>query len=180
MDFGKLAAERYSVRKFDPKPVEEDKLSAILMAGRIAPTACNNQPQRILVLRNKADMEKLATCSPCTFGAPMALVVCCDNAAAWVRPFDNDNSGRVDASIVTTHMILQAADLGLGTTWVANFDPVAVSERFGLPKNLTPVALLPLGYPAADAKINPLHFDKLPEKDIVFYDSFCSERSRLD
>lgn len=172
MDFEKLAAERYSLRQFDPRPVEEDKLRLILKAGRIAPTACNNQPQRILVLRDKAAMEKLATCSPCTFGAPMALVICCDNDASWVRPFDNDNSGVVDAAIVTSHMMLQAADLGLGTTWVGYFDPAAVSERFGLPKNLTPVALLPLGYPAADAKINPLHFDRLPEKNIVFYDSF--------
>ncbi len=172
MDFEKLAAERYSLRQFDPRPVEEDKLQLILKAGRIAPTACNNQPQRILVLRDKASMEKLATCSPCTFGAPMALVVCCDNDVSWVRPYDNDNSGVVDAAIVTSHMMLQAADLGLGTTWVGYFDPAAVSERFGLPANLTPVALLPLGYPAADAKINPLHYDKLPEKEVVFYEGF--------
>ncbi len=172
MDFAKLAEERYSVRKFDPRPVEAKKVEAILTAGRIAPTACNNQPQRILVIDDAEGMAKLKKCTSCTFGAPMAFIICFDKAESWVRPFDNDNSGVVDASIVTTHMMLQAADLGLGTTWVGYFDPAKVTAEFKLPENFVPVAVLPLGHPAADAKINPLHYKKALPEEIVFYRDF--------
>lgn len=169
MNFAKLAEERYSVRKFDQQPVEKEKMEAILKAGRIAPTACNNQPQRILVIDDAGGMEKLKKCTTYTFGAPMAFIICFDKTKSWVRPFDSDNSGVVDASIVTTHMMLQAADLGLGTTWVGHFDPAKVVKEFSLPERFVPVAVLPLGYPAADAEINPLHFKKIAEEEMVFY-----------
>jgi nitroreductase len=172
MDFAKLSEERYSVRKFAKTPVEKEKLDRILQAGLNAPTACNNQPQRLLVIRDAAGMEKLRQCTPYTFGAPMALLVCFDKSKSWVRPFDGDNSGLVDASIVATQMMLQAADLGLGTTWVGHFDPAKMAAEFRLPENFTPAALLPLGYPAADAVKNPLHFKKLPPAEVVFYDAF--------
>ncbi|MDR3210874.1 MAG: nitroreductase family protein [Planctomycetota bacterium] len=172
MDFVKLAEERYSVRKFSPQAVEAEKLEVILQAGRNAPTACNNQPQRILVINDPAGMEKLQSCTSYTFGAPLALLVCFDRTKSWVRPFDRDNSGVVDASIVTTQMMLQAADLGLGTTWVGHFDPARVVAEFKLPASFVPVAVLPLGYPAADAVKNPLHFKKLPAAEVVFYASF--------
>lgn len=169
MDFTKLSEERYSVRKFDPKPVEPEKLELILKSGRNAPTACNYQPQRILVI---TDMEKLKACTKYTFGAPMALLICFDKTKSWVRPIDDDNSGQVDASIVTTQMMLQAADLGLGTTWVGHFDAAKVRVEFNLPESLMPVAILPLGYPASDAAINPLHHKKLPAEEVVFYGDF--------
>lgn len=174
MDFSILAEERYSVRKFDVRPVEPEKLERILKAGRIAPTACNNQPQRILVIDDAAGMEKLKECTPYTFGAPMALLICCDDSRSWVRPYDSDNSGIIDASIVTAHMMLQAADLGLGTTWVGHFDPARMREAFKLPAVLTPVALLPLGYPAATAKKAGLHFEKLPLQNVVFHKDFSN------
>lgn len=169
MNFAQLAEERYSVRKFDKRPVEREKVEAVLKAGRIAPTACNNQPQRILVIDDADGMAKLKRCTSYTFGAPMALMVCFDKTQSWVRSFDNDNSGVVDASIVATHMMLQAADLGLGTTWVGYFDPAKAAKEINLPENIVPVAVLPLGYPAPDAKKNPLHFEKAPADAIVFY-----------
>ena len=173
MDFSSLAADRYSVRKFSPRPVEREKVAAILRAGRVAPTACNNQPQRILVIEGEAGMARLKTCTAYTFGAPMAFLICCDRGKSWNRPFDGDNSGVVDAAIVTTHMMLQAHDLGLGTTWVGHFDPARIRKEFKLPDSYIPVAVLPLGYPAEDAKKNPLHFTKLPERGIVFSGDFA-------
>lgn len=175
MDFEKLVEERYSVRKFADTPVEEEKLAVILKAGRLAPTACNYQPQRILIISGEEGMKKLKETTTYTFGAPMAILVCCDTSKSWTRPFDNDNSGVVDVSIVTTHMMLQAAELGLGTTWVGYFDPAKMKSAFAIPENMTPVALLPLGYPAADASINPLHFQKKPEEEIVFRNSFAKK-----
>ena len=172
MNFAQLAEERYSVRKFDKRAVEGEKLEAILTAGRIAPTACNNQPQRILTLDDPESMARLKTCTRYTFDAPMAFIICYDRTKSWKRSFDGDDSGVVDASIVATHMMLQAADLGLGTTWVGCFDPAKVIAGFGLPANIVPVAILPLGYPAADAKRAPGHFEKLDPAKVVFSRDF--------
>lgn len=174
MDFAKLAEERYSVRKFTDQAVEKEALESILRAGRIAPTAANRQPQRILVVNDAEGMEKLGKCTKYKFGQTAAFIVCADESAAWVRSFDGDNSGAVDAAIVTTHMMLQAADLGLGTTWIGNFDPAKVAVEFNLPDGVKPVAILPLGHPAADAEKSPKHFDKLPPEQVVFYGSFPS------
>ena len=173
MEFTKLAEERYSLRYFSSKPVEKEKLNTILKAGRLAPTACNNQPQRILVIESEKAFAKLKNCTRCHFNAPMALLVCYDKTASWKRSFDNHDSGYTDASIVTTHMMLQAAELGLGTTWVAYFNPAAVKEEFKLPDNLIPVALLPMGYPSEGAGPNEQqHFSRKPLEETVFYNQF--------
>jgi len=172
MDFAKLAQERYSLRKFSDKPIEKEKLDLILKAAQISPTACNNQPQRILVIESDEALEKVRKCTVNHFDAPMVILICYDSNESWVCPFNKENEGIVDASIVTTHMVLQAADLGIGTTWVGYFDRTLTSEIFDLPENIVPVALLPIGYPADDAKPNPLHDKKLPIEKTVFYNKF--------
>ena len=151
MAFLELAKTRYSVRSYNSVPVEQNKVAQILEAGRIAPTACNNQPQRIKVITEPADLSKVDVCTPCRFGAPAVLLVCYDNTASWKREFDGADSGYVDASIVTTHLMLAAHELGLGTCWVMYFDPVKTRESFSLAQNIIPVAFLPIGYPAEDA-----------------------------
>ena len=172
MEYNQLIKERYSVRKFGSQPVEESKVAAILEAARLAPTAVNKQPQRILVLRDAASMEKLKACTPYPFNAPMALAVCCNKDEAWVRQYDGDNSAVVDAAIVATHLMLVVHDLGLGSTWVGHFDPVAFRQAFALPDNVTPVAVFPIGYPAPDAKPAPHHEKRRPLNETVVYDSF--------
>lgn len=162
MNFLELAEKRYSVRKFSNTPVEKEKLDAILQAGRLAPTACNNQPQSILVLQTGEALEKLKKCTRCHFDAPLALLICYDKDSSWKRPFDKKDHGDIDASIVCTHMMLEAAALGLGTTWVCYFDPAAVVREFSLPENIVPSSILPLGYPADDAEPAPLHSQRKP------------------
>lgn len=162
MEFLKLAEERCSIRSFSPTPVEQEKLDAVLKAGRLAPTACNNQPQRILVLKSPEAMEKLKKCTPCDFGAPCALIVCYDTAKCWVRPFDSKSHGDIDASIVCTQMMLEATEQGLGSTWVCYFDPAAVVREFQLPESIIPSSILPLGYAAQDAKPAHLHYERQP------------------
>ena len=147
--FLELAGARYSVRGFKPRPIEPEKLAQVLEAGRIAPTACNNQPQRIKVITGPADLAKADECTPCRFGAPVVLLVCYDKTKSWRRKFDGADSGDIDASIVATHLMLAAHELGLGTCWVMYFDPAKTSELFGLPENIAPVAMLPMGYPDA-------------------------------
>lgn len=172
MSFIKLAEERYSLRSISSKPVEKEKLDLVLKAGQLSPTACNNQPQRILVIEDKEALEKLKKCTAYHFNAPIALLVCYDKNASWKRKFDGDDSGVVDASIVTTQMMLQAAELGLGTTWVGYFDPALIVKEFGIPENIVPVALLPMGYPSEDAKPSPAHYQRKPIEETVFYNKF--------
>jgi nitroreductase len=172
MDFDKLAKERYSVRKFLDKTVEKGKLGIIVEAARLAPTAANKQPQRILVLEQAAELQRLDRCTSCRFGAPAVFIVCYDSKACWVRKYDGELSGVVDASIVTTQMMLQAWELGLGTTWVMHFDPVKLREEFALPGHIIPVAVLPLGYPAPDAAPAAFHYQREAPEKIVFYNQF--------
>ena len=172
MAFIDLAIERYSVRKFSGKAVEKEKIDLILKAGQVSPTACNNQPQRILVIEDESALLKLKECTSYTFGAPLAFVICYDKTAAWVRSFDDDNSGEVDASIVTTHMMLEAADLGLGTTWVGYFNPEKTRKAYNIPDNLVPVAILPTGYPADNAAPSANHGKRYPLAQTVWYNHF--------
>ena len=158
MNFLELAKNRYSVRNFQHTPIEEEKLNLILEAGRIAPTACNNQPQKIYVAKSKESREKLASVCPCTFDAPVILVVCYDHTRNWKsKLMPGYESGETDAAIVCTHMMLQAADLGIGSCWVGYFNAQAVSDVLGLPEHVTVSALLPIGYAAENAKPAPLH-----------------------
>lgn len=169
MTFTELAEKRYSVRKFDSRPVEEDKLERVLLAGRAAPTAKNLQPQHILVVRSAEALAKLNKCSPCIYGAPSALVVCYDKNIGWVRTRDDKNHAEIDVTIVATHMMLQAEELGLGTVWVGVFDPEDLRREFDLPEHLVPSAVLPLGYPAPDAMPAPMHGTRKPLSETVRY-----------
>ena len=157
MDFEKLSAERYSLRKFSDRPVEREKLDQILEAGRNAPTAHNLQPQRIFVLQSTEALEKVDGCTGAHFHPPVMLLVAYDAAEAWKREDDGKNHGEIDAAIASTQMMLQAADLGLGTTYVGMFDQEKLRAAFPELAGLTPIALLPLGYPAEGAHPSRLH-----------------------
>lgn len=172
MDFITLASERYSLRKFSNRTVEKEKLDLVLKAGQLAPTAANLQPQRILVINSEKELEKLKECTTYHFNAPVALLVCYDKTVDWKRKFDGKKSGEVDASIVTTHMMLEAADIGLGTTWVMSFDPEKVREAYGVPGSFEPVALLVMGYPAGDASPSQSHKQRVVIDNTVFYNDF--------
>ena len=126
MDFLSLAKKRYACRKYAPAKVEQEKLDIILEAGRVAPTGANRQPQRLIVVRSQEGMERLARCTR-DFGAPCAVIVCADTGEAWTRKYDGKTISDIDASIVTDHMMLAAASLGLDTLWICMFKPEAVN-----------------------------------------------------
>jgi len=169
MDFVKLSAERYSLRKFSDRGVEQEKLDAILEAGRNAPTAHNLQPQRIFVIQSMAAAEKLEACIHAHFHPPVHLVVAYDPEAAWKREDDGKNHGEIDAAIAVTQMMLQAADLGLGSTYVGMFDPEKMLEAFPEMSGLIPIAVLPLGYPAENAHPSRLHASRKELDALVKY-----------
>lgn len=140
-----MAKKRYACRKYTAQKVEREKLEQILEAGRVAPTGCNNQPQRLVVVESEEGLARLTRCTR-DFGAPLAIIVCADTTAVWTRKYDGKQIGDIDASIVTDHMMLAATALGLDTLWICMFKPEAVREEFGLPPHIEPVNILLVGY----------------------------------
>ena len=153
MKFQELIKKRYSVRAYKSDPVEDDKLARVLEAARIAPTAANRQAFRVIVIRtedHKSDLRRI-------YGrdwfvqAPLVLCVCAVPSEAWVRKADGWNAAEVDATIAMSHIVLAAAAEGLGTCWIAAFDPAAAREVLGIPPEVIPSAFTPLGYAADSA-----------------------------
>ena len=111
MNFMELAEKRYSVRKYEQKTVEEEKLQAILEAGRIAPTGANKQPQKVYVLQSSEIIERYKSVCKHHYGAPIILLVCADESKAWHSPWNEDyNCSEIDISIVITYMMLEAVE----------------------------------------------------------------------
>lgn len=167
MDFLELAKSRYSCRNFSEKKVEKEKIDKIIEAARIAPTAVNFQPQKIMLLQTKEQLSKLKECTKYGWNAPIIFVICYDKTISWKRKYDGKDEGIIDASIVTTHMMLEAQDLGLGSTWIGSFDPEKLRKEYHLPGNLEAVALLAIGYPAKDAKPSENHDKRKKQKEIM-------------
>ena len=172
MDFLNLAKKRYSCRSFLKKKVEKEKIEKILEAGRVAPTAVNFQPQRILVLDDEEKLSKLNECTKYGWGAPIVMVICYDKTISWKRQYDNKDEGIIDASIVATHMMLEIQDLGLGTTWIGSFDPEKVREIYKIPENLEIISLMPVGYPAEDAKPSSSDEKRNSMEEMVCWNEF--------
>ena len=172
MDFEKLISDRYSVRNFKQEHLPQKLIDKILDAGLKAPTGCNYQPQRILVLNTNKAIAKLKECTKCHFNAPTALLICHNTEESWKRPYDGALSSPVDAAIVTTHMMLAAHNNGAGCCWVMHFNPEAMRKTFNIPESYEPAALLVMGYPAPEAKPLELHYKSRPLNEVAFYDSF--------
>ena len=155
MNFAELVQKRCSVRDFAPKPIEQEKLDLILEAARIAPTAANRQPQRIYVLKSEESMAKLRGVIRHAYNAPLAMLVCYNKNESWkaMEHFGEDyDAGQMDADIVTTMMMMQAEDLGLGTLWVRGYREADVVKAFELPEDTALVCILVMGYLSEDFK----------------------------
>ncbi|MBR3538630.1 MAG: nitroreductase family protein [Eubacterium sp.] len=169
MDFMELAADRYSVRSFSDRPVEQEKIDKILKAAQLAPTAVNFQPQMIYILKSEEAMAKINRLCRCIYGAPMVFLVCSDENRTWKSQTERGySSGEMDCSIVCTHMMLEAWEQGIGSVWVRLFDVKAVAKAFGFPSNIKPVCLLPVGYATEDCvPYAPWHDVYRPIEDFV-------------
>lgn len=146
MEFLELAKSRCSVRSFTNKPIKREILDYILETGRVAPSACNKQPQRIIVVRQPDNIEKVQKAYS-TFGSQCILIICRDERVALVREFDGKCSGDLDIGIVTDHMMLAAREKGIGTVMIGLFDPRILRKEFEIPDYIQPTVLLILGYP---------------------------------
>lgn len=172
MDFLDLVKNRYSCRSFKETAVEQEKINKILEASQVAPTACNLQPQRILVLTDKEKVKKLSEGTRFGWNAPLIMIICYDKNISWKRKYDGNDEGYTDASIVTTHIMLEAFNLGLGTTWIGAFNPLKIREIYNIPENFEIVSILPIGYPSEDSKPSSMHFQREDLNKTVFYNNF--------
>ena len=154
MDFLELIKSRYSVRAYKNQPVEEEKLDKILQAARLAPTAVNYQPFKLILIHTKEREDELKQIYQAEWfkKAPIVICVCCEPQNAWVRR-DGKNFADIDATIVMDHIILAATSLGLGTCWIGAFNAKAAREILKLPDEVEPLVFTPLGYPADEKPI---------------------------
>ena len=167
MEFENIIRERKATRKFSEKEVEQEKLDKILEAGRLAPTAKNIQPFKIFIIKSVEGLKKLDKCTPCRYGAPIVLLVCGDIKKSYVK--DNTPMYQVDCSIVTTHMMLEATNLGIDNIWIEMFDKEKIKKEFEISDDLDPVCLLPLGYKSKLCPPSPFHKIRKDIEKLVEY-----------
>ena len=147
---------RRSVRSYQEKEVEKEKLNKVLEAARLAPSASNRQEWKFIVVKDKETKEKLAiAASDQTFiaEAPIILVACATESQSIM--LCGQPRYTVDVSIAMSFIILQARELGLGTCWIGAFEEPSVKEILGIPNHIRVVAITPLGYPAQDPPAKP-------------------------
>ena len=170
MDFMTLAKNRYSVRKYQEKQIEQDKLDKILEAAHIAPTAKNQQSPRIYVIQSKEGIEKIRSLTRCAYNAPTVMIIAYEESEqnfSFDELEEEINTGQQDASIVATHMMLEAFELGIGSVWVDIFPRTKTAEAFNLPKSVIPICIMPMGYVAEGASPSPKHGKYRPIDEMV-------------
>jgi nitroreductase len=171
MEYTDLIKSRASVRNYDPnRPVDKLILEKILDAGRLAPSACNIQPWKFLVISSPDLLEKVkASYNRDWFkNAPHILAVVGYRDQAWKRSYDGYNSIETDVAIAMTQIILAAENEGVGTCWIAAYDPSILRKALNLDDNQLIFCITPLGYPLPGFE-KPLNKVRKPLKDIVEY-----------
>ncbi|MBR2823240.1 MAG: nitroreductase family protein [Clostridia bacterium] len=169
MEFKEVVKTRYSCKKYSSRQVEQEKLNAILEAGRLAPTAKNLQEQHIYVVQSAEGLAKVDAVTPCRYGAPTVVVVAFDKNNVFTYPGGKRDSGIEDATIVATHMILAAADEGVDSCWINFLDPEKLANALGLPENEEVLMVLDLGYAAEDSGPLPNHANRKSLSETVSY-----------
>lgn len=170
MGFMQLAKERYTVRKYADKPLEKEQLDKLLECLLIAPTAKNLQPVRVYVIEGEKNFAKLDELTKCRYGAPCVLAFTYNKDEDWKNSIESGfHSGEQDVSIVATHIMLRAQELGLGTTWINWYAPVAFERAFDIPVNESSVLLMCVGYAADDAHPARMHSETRPLDEMVRY-----------
>ena len=156
MNFLELCEKRYSVRKYTAEAVSDDDLHYVLECARMAQRAVNFQPWKFVVVRSEAAKADIRRCYDREWfaSAPLYIVALRDVNANWVRSSDGKPHGDIDVAIAVEHICLAAAERGLGTCWVANYDTALLNQLFG-DADHEAVAIVPIGHIAADCPYAP-------------------------
>ena len=169
MEFKQVIKQRYSCKQYSSRTVEQEKLDAVLQAGRLAPTAKNLQEQHIYVITTQENLAKIDEVTPCRYGAPVVAVVAFDRDNVYTYPGGKRDSGIEDAAIVATHMLLAAADEGVDSCWLNNFDPDKLKKLLSLPENEEILMLMDLGYASEETGPLPNHSSRKPLSETITY-----------
>ena len=165
MNFEDIIRKRFSTRNFKDEKVSREKLNKILEAGRLAPTAKNNQPIKIYVIESDEAINKINEASPCIYGAKTVLLVCSNKDIAFHK--GDYSTYEMDATIVATHMLLEATNVGIDSVWVEMFDKDKIKMLFNITEE--PICLIPLGYKVDDYVPSPMHSIRKDINEIVEY-----------
>jgi len=170
MDFLELVNKRYSVRAYKPDPIEDEKLNHIFDIVRLAPTAANRQPFQVIVIHTAGREDELKHIYHRDWfvTAPVIICICTQPSKAWVRGLDGKNYSDVDAGIIMDHLVLAATELGLGSCWVAAFNPEQARQILHLPDGVTPLLFASLGYPAD----HPEQKERKPISELIHYENW--------
>lgn len=166
MDFLTLAKNRFSTRSFSDKKVEREKIEKLLEVAKIAPTAKNKQPIKVYFCEDEEDLKLLNTSSPCEYNSQLMFVITYNLDECWINKHSGLPSGIVDATIVATHMVLEAEDLGLGSVYIGAFDPNVVVEKFEIGENEKIAMLLFMGYKAENVEIPAMHTEYKKDEEL--------------
>lgn len=149
MNFLELVKKRHSVRSYQNRPVEVEKMEYVMECVRLAPSAVNFQPWYFKIITDPEALKEIKTAYVREWfqTAPCVIVACADHSKSWHRQSDGKDHADVDVAIAVEHLCLAAAEQGLGTCWVCNFDVARCKEVLHLPETIQPVALVPIGYP---------------------------------
>lgn len=148
MDVRKAIQSRRSIRAYDPREVEEDKLMRVLDSGRLSPSAGNRQERRFIVVRDARTRKALSLAArDQKFVAEAPVVIAACSVEKDYIMACGQLAYPIDTAIAVDHMTLQAIEEGLGTCWIGAFDEEKVKEILNIPENIRVVSLLPLGYP---------------------------------
>jgi nitroreductase len=167
MEFNTVIQNRYSCRAFAARAVEQEKVDRILEAGRIAPTAVNKQPVHVWAVTDPSTLEAIKGVTRSNYGAPVLLVVGCRPADTWARRYDGKNGAEVDASIVSTYLMLAAENEGLATLWVGSFDPALLKGILPGTDGYELVAMINVGYPSGESAPSAMHGTRIPMGEFV-------------
>lgn len=173
MSFIDLAKRRYSCRKYKDQPVEKEKLTKVLEAARIAPSAKNMQPWHFIVIQEKKNLEKIADAYKREWikTAPAIIAVCGNHGESWRRA-DGKIHTDIDVAIAVDHLTLAATDLDLATCWICKFDVMKTVDILNLPEDIEPIALIPIGYPDDEVDVNRHDDKRKPLDEIVHWEQF--------
>ncbi len=166
MNFKDLCVRRVSTRSFTSQMVEQDKLDYIFECVRLAPSAVNFQPWKFYVVSDEVGKANVCKCYKREWlaTAPMYVIACIRHDEEWVRKIDGKPHGNIDIAIAVEHLCLAAAEQGLGTCWVCNFDAELCHSLFDLPVTEEAAVIIPIGYASAD---KPKEKDRKPLDSIV-------------
>lgn len=167
MEFIDVINKREATRMFSDKEVSDEVIKNILEVGRLAPSAKNMQPTKIIVVKSREGINLIDNCSSCRYNAPVVLIVCGDKNIAWNNGIES--SYEVDASIFATHVMLAATNYNVDNIWVKLFDKEKIKTLFNLDDGVEPVCLMPLGYREEEYKGSPNHNVRKNLEDIVTY-----------